>query len=111
MKAKIIYGFLIIMALLITMFSCSVKNIDNLQVAEAKGVLKRVLPGYADQFTLKLIDKEGDKDVFEIEPMGRKIVIRGSSGTAICSGFNYYLKNFCNSVYNWRCGNNIKIEG
>ena len=111
MKTKIIYEFLTTMTLLITMYSCSVKNVDNLQVDEAEGVIKRVLPGYADQFTLKLIDKEGDKDVFEIEPKGRKIVIRGSSGTSICSGFNYYLKNFCNSVYNWRCGNNMKIEG
>ena len=78
---------------------------------EAAGVIHRVLPEYSDKFILKLIDKEAGKDVFEIEPLNKKIVIRGSSGIAICSGFNYYLKNICHSAYNWRCGENLNIKG
>jgi alpha-N-acetylglucosaminidase len=87
------------------------KNSKSRQVEEAEGVIGRVLPDYAGQFTLKLIDKEGENDVFEIEPGRKKILIRGSSGVAICSGFNYYLKHYCNSCYNWRCGNNMEIKG
>jgi alpha-N-acetylglucosaminidase len=102
--------FAMVIMLTITI-SCSHNDNNNLQVKEAAGVISRVLPDHADQFILKLIDKEDDKDVFEIDPQDRKIIIRGSSGIALCSGFNYYLKNYCNSVYNWRCGNNLNIKG
>jgi alpha-N-acetylglucosaminidase len=87
------------------------KNNENDQVVSAKGVLGRILPGYEDRFVLNLIEKEGDKDVFEIEPQKKNILIRGSSGIAICSGINYYLKNYCNAVYNFRCGENLHLKG
>ena len=72
MKISKIYPVPITIIFLVIMFSCSVKNNADPQLAEATGVIKRVLPGYADQFILKLIDKEGDKDVFEIEASERK---------------------------------------
>ena len=111
MKAQRIFTSLITIILSIMSFSCSERDSSNQQVREAAGVIRRVLPAYADQFILKLIDKEGDKDVFEIEASKGKIIISGSSGIALCSGFNYYLKNYCNSSYNWRCGNNLNIKG
>jgi|WetSurMetagenome_2_1015567.scaffolds.fasta_scaffold02754_3 alpha-N-acetylglucosaminidase len=86
-------------------------NPEDEQTQEASNVIARILPGYADRFILKRIEKEGDKDVFEIEARNKKIIIRGSSGVAICRGFNYYLNNFCKSVYNWRCGQNLNISG
>ena len=98
MKSERIQILLTTITLLIISMSCSF-NKSNPQVAEAAGVIGRVLPEYTDQFILKLVEKEGDKDVFEIEPLNRKIVIRGSSGIALCSGFNYYLKNYCNAIY------------
>ncbi len=82
----------------------------NSQVKGATHLISRILPEYADQFVPKLIKKEGNQDVFEIEARGRKIIIRGSSGVAICSGLNYYLKNFCNAVYHFRCGKNMNIH-
>jgi alpha-N-acetylglucosaminidase len=111
MKDKGISILLIPITLIIISNSCSFDEKSNPQVSEAAGVIERVIPGYADQFILKFIDREGDKDVFEIEPRGRKIAISGSSGIALCSGFNYYLKNICHSVYNWRCGNNLNLKG
>ena len=111
MKSNRIYASLITIALLNICFSCSFKINNHPQVKEAAGVINRVLPEYADHFILKLIDKEGDNDVFEIVPQDKKIVISGSSGVAICSGFNYYLKYFCHCAYNWRCGNNLNIAG
>ena len=82
-----------------------------IQVREASNVIERILPQYADQFVLKIIGTEDGKDVFEIEPLNNKILIKGSSGVSICSGFNYFLKNYCNAAYNWRCGNNLNIRG
>ena len=111
MKIIKIYPVSIRIIFLAIMVSCSAKNISDPQVAEAAGVIKRVLPGYTDQFLLNIIDKEGDKDVFEIEASKGKIILSGSSGIALCSGFNYYLKNYCNSSYNWRCGSNLNIKG
>jgi alpha-N-acetylglucosaminidase len=91
--------------------SCTGPKTDDPRVVEAAGVIGRVLPEYKDKFVLRIIGKEDNKDVFEIEPVKGKIVISGSTGTAICSGFNYYLKNFCNSTWNWRCGSNLNIKG
>lgn len=101
-----IFTIVLLLSLLVVL-----RKSHNVQVEEASNVIRRVLPDYADQFVLKLIEKEGDKDVFEIEARNKKIIIRGSCGVAICSGFNYYLKNYCNAVYNWRCGDNLKITG
>jgi alpha-N-acetylglucosaminidase len=81
------------------------------ELKEASGVIERVLPVYADRFSLKLIGKEGPEDHFEIEPGKRKIIIRGSSGVAICSGFNYYLNNYCHLMYNFRTGSNMVLKG
>ncbi len=91
--------------------SCSHQSDIDPQVSEAAGVIRRILPEYAGQFELSIIEKVGGLDVFEIEPLKEKISIRGSSGSAICSGFNFYLKNFCHSSYNFRCGNNLNIKG
>ena len=111
MKAQRIYISQIMIILSIFSYSCSESDSGEQQVSEAAGVILRVLPAYADQFVLKFIDKEGDKDVFEIEASKGKIIISGSSGIALCSGFNYYLKNICNLSYNWRSGNNLNIRG
>ncbi len=81
----------------------------NEQVNAALEVIERILPEHAHRFILESIENENGKDVFEIEPVNRKIVIRGSSGVAICSGFNYYLKNHCNALYHFRTGENLNI--
>ena len=78
------------------------------QIKAARGVIFRIAPDIQKQFVLKLIKPEQGHDVFELEGKGPKIIIRGSSGTALCSGFNYYLKTFCNCRYTWR-GENLQF--
>jgi len=64
--------------------------------AEAgRGVLHRVIPQFADEFVLETIPAADGRDVFEIESAGDKVVVRGSTGVAIASGVNWYLKYFC----------------
>lgn len=111
MKIRRIYTAIIMVTFSMFPFSCNLKSVDNSQVREAAGVIARVLPDRAGKFQLELVEKAGSDDVFEIEPGHGKIVIRGSSGVAICRGFNYYLKNYCHCSYNWRCGNNLNING
>ncbi|NMC38227.1 MAG: alpha-N-acetylglucosaminidase [Bacteroidales bacterium] len=110
MKKSILIAGIAVTALLVISLPV-MKNSEIDQAEAARGVIERILPDYADRFVLKTILKEGENDVFEITTRGRKIIIRGSSGVAICSGLNYYLKHFCNASYNWRCGNNLNIKG
>ncbi len=44
---------------------------------------------------LETIPPVDGRDVFEVESADGKIVVRGSSGVAIASGVNWYLKYFC----------------
>ncbi|MHB8973930.1 MAG: alpha-N-acetylglucosaminidase TIM-barrel domain-containing protein [Pirellulaceae bacterium] len=61
----------------------------------ARGVLQRVIPAVADAFQLETIPQADGHDVFEVESIDGKIVVRGSNGVAITSGVNWYLKYVC----------------
>ncbi len=79
------------------------------QVYSARQVIERVVgKKYSDQLILEIINQENDRDVFEVEVVNKKIVIRGSSGVSICAGFNHYLKYYCNCIYTWR-GTNLNM--
>ncbi len=78
------------------------------QLKAAQGVISRVTLEIEDLFVLNLVEKQGDKDFFEIEGKGDRIIIKGTSGNTICVGYNYYLKNFCNCRYTWR-GENLNL--
>lgn len=54
--------------------------------------------------------KEGS-DIFEVKDgADGAIVIRGNSGVAMASGFNYYLKNYVNVDYNPMYGSNVALK-
>jgi len=110
MNTKIVYAGAIFL-LISLLGACTPKEDQtNEQVNAALEVIERILPEHAHRFILESIENENGKDVFEIETINRKIVIRGSSGVAICSGFNYYLKNYCNALYHFRTGQNLNID-
>lgn len=72
-------------------------------------LIKRVLPEYAKHFAVAFIEKGADdKDIFEIESVGGKIVLRGNNGVSIASALNFYLKNFCHCQITWN-GTNLNI--
>ncbi|MEC0093344.1 alpha-N-acetylglucosaminidase [Paenibacillus macquariensis] len=62
----------------------------------------------ASQFRLETIDQEKGQDVFELESEGGVVVLKGSSGTALASGFHWYLKHTCKAHLSW-CGNNLEL--
>ena len=61
----------------------------------ARELVQRLTPQHVDRFLFEAISKDNDRDVFEIESRDGKVVIRGSSGVAIASGWNWYLKYHC----------------
>ena len=89
---------------IILVVSCSI----NTEVDTAYGVFERTIPGIKNHIILEKIEKKGLNDVFELETIDNKVIIRGSSGVAMTSGFNYYLKNYCNVHISW-CGKQVKM--
>jgi len=81
---------------------------DAVQLDAARGVMERLIPGVSRNFELQIIPKENGLDVFELESQGSKIVVRGSTGVALCSGFNWYLKEFAHCHISW-CGDQLKL--
>jgi len=68
----------------------------------AKGVLGRILgEKRAALFIVEQIDSADGKDVFEIETIDGKVIVRGSSVSTICMGANWYLKYYCNCSITW----------
>ena len=54
---------------------------------------------------------EADKDIFEIKDgEDGVILIRGNSGVAMASGFNYYLRNYVNIDYNPLYSSNTNLK-
>jgi len=74
----------------------------------ARGVVERLLPEAAGQFVLESIPAADGRDVFEIESRDGKIVVRGSSGVAISSGVNWYLKYHCHCHVSF-CGDQLRL--
>ncbi|MBW7864423.1 MAG: alpha-N-acetylglucosaminidase [Candidatus Hydrogenedentes bacterium] len=73
-------------------------------VSAARGLIGRVLPDNADLFSVEVIPQENSLDVFEVESVGGKIVLRGSSGVAAASALNWYLRQYCLVQISWRGG-------
>jgi len=65
------------------------------QLEAARGLLSRVLPRHHAAFRIELIPKHEGRDVFEIETLKGKTVLRGSTGVAVASALNWYLEEYC----------------
>lgn len=69
---------------------------------EAQGLVLRLLPGHADRFRFESVPAENGQDVFEIEARDGRIVLRGSTGVAMASALNWYLKHHCHASVSLR---------
>ena len=83
------------LALLVLFVPTSVTTAAAGPVEAARGVVQRLLPEHAGQFVLEQIPPDGERDVFEIDSVDGKVVVRGNTGVAIASGVNWYLKYRC----------------
>lgn len=105
---KITLNIILALTLAILIAGCSEQQKKSAVLENAYGTIKRTVPGIEKHFILEELPNELDKDVFELESDKQKIIIRGTSGVALASGFNYYLKNFCNIHISW-CGNQVEV--
>jgi alpha-N-acetylglucosaminidase len=77
-------------------------------VDSAGALLRRILPQHANAFVLQLIAKDPAGDVFEIEGVEGKIVLRGNNGVSLASALNWYLKHYCHAHLSW-CGDQLSL--
>ncbi|MDP4285056.1 MAG: alpha-N-acetylglucosaminidase [Bacteroidota bacterium] len=99
MKFMFISGFL---------FFCCFTSQEQLNIKASEALLVRIIPEQADQIILKPINAEKNKDVFEIETVNDKIVLRGNDGVAVASGLYYYLNEYCHAQITWN-GINLRL--
>ncbi len=91
-----------------TSFTNENRETLNPETISAHGVIQRTIPGIEKHIILEKIEIESNDDVFELETKDNKLIISGTSGVAMASGFNYYLKNYCNVHISW-CGNQVNM--
>ena len=77
-------------------------------VEAARGLVRRLLGDRADRFVLEQIPAEGGRDVFEIETVDGRVVVRGNNGVAMATGVNWYLKHYCRCHVSW-CGSQLQL--
>lgn len=59
------------------------------------GLVRRIIPDYADRFVFEVIPCQDGMDVFEIVTRDGKVLIGGNSGVSMAMGLNWYLKYSC----------------
>lgn len=87
MKKIILYA-----AVLLASFACSTPDERN-----AKALSGRIVPEY----DIRFVQIDDTVDVFEIETVGKKLVIRGNNANSMAVGLNHYLKDYCNVTVSW----------
>lgn len=75
----------------------------------ARGLIQRIVPKQAGQFLVEIILADSGHDVFEVESVGGKIVLRGNDAVSIASALNWYLKNECHCDISWHCGDQLNL--
>ncbi|MBO7529618.1 MAG: alpha-N-acetylglucosaminidase N-terminal domain-containing protein, partial [Bacteroidales bacterium] len=63
------------------------------EVIAMRGLVNRVVPEYSKHIVLQRINDT--IDCFEIETMGKDLVIRGNNANSMAVGLNHYLKYYC----------------
>jgi alpha-N-acetylglucosaminidase len=74
----------------------------------ARGLIQRMVPGHADQIVVESIPAEDGRDVFEIESIKDKVVLRGNNGVGVASALNHYLKTVAHCHLSW-CGDQLNL--
>ncbi|MVN92808.1 alpha-N-acetylglucosaminidase [Mucilaginibacter aquatilis] len=72
--------------------------------SESYALIKRLLPAHAKSFVVKKINTT-NKDAFEVESAGNKIVLGGNNGVAIASALYYYLTEYAHCQVTWNASN------
>lgn len=79
----------------IILYICSI----NLYASPVDGLLERIDKGASKKFRIEKIDS--DKEFFELDQKGSKVVVRGNNYVNIASGIHWYLKYYAGIHLSW----------
>ncbi|MCQ2158302.1 MAG: glycoside hydrolase family 97 catalytic domain-containing protein [Bacteroidales bacterium] len=77
------------------------------EIRTANALAKRVLGPKAEAVSFELISDT--LDVFELETVDGKVVIRGNSSNSMATGLNHYLQNYCLANVSWYVYNGVEL--
>ena len=89
-------GAIILVALLFISSSCILQTDDE---RVAAGLAKRIVPEYAGNIVFEQI--ADTVDVFELQTLRNKLIIKGNNANSMAVGLNHYLKNYCGVTVSW----------
>lgn len=70
-------------------------------VAAAQGLAGRIVPGYASKIRFEKLAPAADSaDRFELETVGRKLVVRGNNANSL-RGPEHFLKYYARTSISW----------
>ena len=71
------------------------------QEQAVRGLISRLLPERASQFTVVVDPTLSEQDAFTLQTVGNKLVLTGTTGVATGWAFHHYLKYFCKVHISW----------
>jgi alpha-N-acetylglucosaminidase len=71
-------------------------------VTAAEGVLQRMVPALVGRVSFETVPADSGGDVFELQTVGGKLLVRGNNGVSMASGLNWYLKHYLNCQITYR---------
>ncbi|WP_413669050.1 alpha-N-acetylglucosaminidase [Mucilaginibacter sp. Mucisp86] len=94
--------------LLCGIFGGIISTQAQLHVPSSYALIKRVVPGYAQNFIVQPLPESEARDVFEVEGNKGKIILRGNNGVAVASALYYYLTEYAHCQITWN-GTNLNL--
>ena len=94
---KILFLFFILFN--ISMFTVAAET--NVSLVPVRELVKRILPEHYRKIVVEYMPDVTDDERFELYSQADKIIIRGTTKSAIGVGLNYYLKYYCKTYVSW----------
>ena len=94
---KILFLFFILFN--ISMFTVAAET--NVSLVPVRELVKRILPEHYRKIVVEYMPDVTNDERFELYSQADKIIIRGTTKSAIGVGLNYYLKYYCKTYVSW----------
>lgn len=75
----------------------------------SRGLFDRILGEKSGQFIIEMISSDQGVDLFEVESLNNKVVIRGNNSNSIAVGLNHYLRYYCLTSVSWYADDPIQL--
>jgi alpha-N-acetylglucosaminidase len=77
--------------------------------AAVDGLAGRLVPAWKNAIDFEIISSDNGKDVFELQSIDDKLIIRGNSILSQAVGLNWFLKYYCNTSVSWYASSPVQL--